>query len=95
MYYLRTWKNGVDHDPRQRTFVEYHCDACNKNHDVDITGNFKYDKTRIRKCPHCRAFGKDDKKQSLKLELEELTEQRSVIEIKIEKLISELEVIHA
>jgi hypothetical protein len=37
MIFVRTYKGGgADHDPRQKTWAEFHCDVCGENEDVDI-----------------------------------------------------------
>jgi len=93
MVYTRTYKGGgADHDPRQKTWAEFHCDVCGENEDVDITGRahtFQFNIPRM--CPHCHSLGKDDRLTSLKKEIESLTATRENIDVMIEQLTSQIE----
>lgn len=46
---------------------------------------------RIKECPKCKSFGKQDKINSIKRNIEHLTEERSRMSVEIEKMIRELE----
>lgn len=92
-YHTRTYKGGgADHDPRQKTWAEFHCDVCGENEDVDITGrqnSFRFNQVRL--CPHCKSHGKEDRAKSIRKEIEELTATRNNIDVSIDELTAELE----
>ena len=72
--------------------IKWVCSNC--GHDaVDNVGFFKptVSMDKEKKCPKCRSFGKDDYEKRVKARIEQLTEQRSMIDIEIDKLIRDLE----
>lgn len=92
MYHTRTYKSGgADYDPRQLTWAVFHCDACGKDEEVNITsriGTFQFNVSR--KCPHCKSFGKDDRIIALRKEIDTLTSSKANIDVMIEQLTEQL-----
>lgn len=90
MYFVRTFKTGCgDYDPRQKKWAVYKCSICGKETEIDITYNGTFDYSCDRRCPHCKSLGKDDRLNNIKAEIETLTEKKSEIQIKIDKLCRE------
>ncbi|MFW6272694.1 MAG: hypothetical protein ACOC2U_02805 [bacterium] len=92
MYFVRTYNaGGAEHDPRRKLWAEFHCSLCEENTDFDITTTkhtFQFD--RERKCPHCGQINSEDKFKNLQAQLDKLTEQKSKIEIEIDRIEREL-----
>jgi len=93
MYFVRTYKSGgADHDPRQKTWAEFHCSICGNDHNIDVTSTYKtFDFQRERVCPHCKQLNSEDRKKNIQAEIDKLTEDKRKIDIKIKQLIKELE----
>jgi len=90
--FVREYLGGAaDHDVRQKRYAEFHCDACGANEDVDITGRrqtFRFNAPR--RCPKCKSFGKDDRVNAIRKEIEMLTKNKSNIDVTIQKLTQQL-----
>lgn len=97
-YVGRYTSGGGDHDPRQLTWVKYQCQDCNHiesyNKTVQIrTGTFQQENFgHSLKCPNCGSYGQSDeaREKRLREQLEELTAEKSIIEVSIERIINEL-----
>ncbi|MBD3260255.1 MAG: hypothetical protein GF334_01035 [Candidatus Altiarchaeales archaeon] len=93
MFFVRKYTSGAgDYDPRQRRWAEFHCALCGHDEDYDITRTeltFQYD--RERRCPACGQLNADDREKNLKAQLAKLTNDKSKIEVEIEKLMRELD----
>jgi rubredoxin len=95
MYFTRFYGSGYGdvgkYDPRGKVWAEYVCSVCDHVHDEDVsrTWNTTF-QTRDRICPKCRCTSSEDKAINLKVELEKLTRNKSLIEVEIEKIEREL-----
>jgi len=91
MEFVRTYKSGgEDYDPRQIKWAEFNCTVCGEETNIDVTANGSFDYERVRECPHCKSFGKDDYKNNIKKKIKSLTMQQSKIQVEIDKAIREL-----
>jgi len=90
--FVREYLGGAaDHDVRQKRYAEFHCEVCGANEDVDITGRRQtFQFNAPRKCPKCKSLGKNDRVNSIKKQIEMLTEDKSNIEVTIQRLTQEL-----
>lgn len=78
-------------DARDRVFAEFKCNICEKTTEIDVTGRRStFDFGRERKCPQCGLTNPQDKEQNLKAMLDKLMEDKSGIEIQIDKIEREL-----
>lgn len=73
---------------------KWHCSNCDWT-DLDSVGYIKPKGIEHmigdeKMCPKCKSMGKDDYITKIRLKIDTLTEQRSNIDIEIEKLTSEL-----
>ena len=93
MYFVREYKGGgADYDPRQKHYAEFNCLVCNKLSDIDITGRADtFDFQRERICLHCGQKSPQDSLLNLKAQIEQLTQQKNNLAIKIDQLIREAE----
>ena len=95
MKYIGCHTNGPDHDPRTKFFAKYECEECNHVHSDVQTSGFRRGtfvaKTDM-KCPSCGSYGITDKAkaQQIKDEIADLTQDKTQIEVKIDKLVREL-----
>ena len=75
---------------------KYECNACGNVH-LDSVGYIKPKGMEHQigvvniKCPKCKSMGHDDYVEKVRIRIEALTQQKSNIEIEIEKLTRELE----
>lgn len=92
MKFVRTYIGGApEYDPRHKKWAVYHCDVCGEDTDIDVTRVMNtFDFNRSRKCPECSHTDIENKKESIKKQIEKLTEEKCNIEIRIEQLIQEL-----
>lgn len=77
-------------DPRQQKYAVYSCDGCKHTEYYNVTYNFKFD-YGPKRCPKCGSISSEEYLESIKQKINSLTEEKSRIEIQIEKLITELE----
>jgi len=95
MRFKKLFGSGLDkdrRDPRDKIWAEFECTICNNNTDIDVTSTMKtFQFERERKCPHCGNTNPEDKITNLKYQLEKLTEDKSRINIEIERITRELE----
>lgn len=97
-YVGRFTSGGGDHDPRQRTWVKYKCEDCGHIEQYDKTvqirtGTFQQEYFgHAQKCPQCGSYGQSDeaREKRLREQLEELTAEKSNIEVSIERIINQL-----
>lgn len=91
MYFVRTFKAGGDHDPRQKIWAEFECTCCREKNHIDVTTMMHtFDFKRERVCPKCKKTSPEDYKKNLQKEIERLTETKQNIDIQIEEMISKL-----
>ena len=69
--------------------------VCNNCDHVELE-NKEYVKPKIsmdrqKKCPKCKSFGKDDYIKAARARIEQLTEQRSMIDVEIDRLVRQIE----
>jgi len=76
-------------DVRTPAWYIYKCDVCEEETEFRYVSGF--DTTRIRKCPHCKSFGTQDKLISLKTQITTLTQQKTELEMEIDRLCKEVE----
>jgi hypothetical protein len=95
MYFKRFYGSGLgaegSYDPRGKVWAEYICAVCGHVQDEDVsrTWNTTF-QTRDRLCPVCRSMSSEDKVINLRAELDKLTENKSRIEVEIEKIEREI-----
>ena len=101
MYFNRFFGSGYSenpeevkkiYDPRAKVWAEYICTVCDhiENMDVSSTWDTTFQK-RDRVCPKCHCMASDDKLKNLKAELDSLTSEKSRMQIKIDRLLREIE----
>jgi DNA replicative helicase MCM subunit Mcm2 (Cdc46/Mcm family) len=92
MYFKRQFKGGgADHDPRQKLYGVFTCDACGNEEWLEIKQStlFQYDK--ILTCPKCKSTGRDDLKKSLTVRKSQLELEQQRVRAEIEAVIKQLE----
>ena len=72
--------------------IKWNCSNCGYDY-LDSVGFYKptVSMDKQMECPKCKSFGKDDYKRALMARIDQLTEQRSVIDIEIDKITKEVE----
>ena len=94
MYFKRQFKGGgADHDPRQKLYGVFFCDACKHEEYIEIKqpNLFRYDK--VLTCPKCKSLGKDDRIKSLTVRKSQLELEQQRVRAEIEAVIKELDTI--
>lgn len=95
MYFTRMFGSALNttrRDPRDKIFAEFKCALCGETSEIDITTTqHTFDFERERRCKHCGQIDANDKALNLKAQLEKLTDDKSRIEVQIEKVIRELD----
>jgi len=80
------------YDPRAKVWAEYICTVCDHVEDMDVSHTWRTTfQTRERVCPKCGCMSPEDKVKNLEAELAGLTAEKSRLQIKIDRLVREIE----
>jgi rubredoxin len=91
MVWVRFFQSGgMGYDPRQHTVAEFKCSVCGYVHWYPHVDKQYFDIKSERKCPECKSYGIEDKKNNLIAQKKVLEEQSAKIQREIEAIIVEL-----
>lgn len=90
MIFVREFESGFGHDPRNKWYAVYKCDACGHEDYIHMPMPSIFNRNP-RKCPKCHCLRAEDLRKSLAIKKAQLEAERARLDREIAELVVEME----